>query len=39
MARARISDVTEVTVEGVRLSRAALDRATAMYARYTPWVG
>ena len=34
-----VAGVTEVTVEGVRLSRAALDRATRMYAGYTPWVG
>lgn len=34
-----VPGVIEVTVEGVRLSRAALDRATKMYARYTPWVG
>jgi Fe-S cluster biogenesis protein NfuA len=31
--------VTEVTVEGVRLSRAALVRAARMYAGYSPWVG
>lgn len=31
-----IPGVTEVTVEGVRLSRFALERATRMYARYTP---
>ena len=34
-----IPGVTEVTVEGVRLSRAALDRAARMYAGYSPWVG
>lgn len=34
-----IPGVTAVTMEGVRLSRAALDRATKMYARSTPWVG
>ena len=34
-----IPGVTEVTVEGVRLSRFALERATRMYARYTPRVG
>jgi Fe-S cluster biogenesis protein NfuA len=34
-----IPGVTDVTVEGVRLSRFALERATRMYARYTPWVG
>jgi Fe-S cluster biogenesis protein NfuA len=33
-----IPGVTEVTVEGVRLSRFALERATRMYARHTPWV-
>ncbi len=31
--------VTEVSVEGVRLSRAALERAARMYAGYSPWVG
>jgi Fe-S cluster biogenesis protein NfuA len=31
--------VSEVTVEGVRLSRAALERAARMYAGYSPWVG
>jgi Fe-S cluster biogenesis protein NfuA len=31
--------VTEVTVEGVRLSRAAIERATRMYAGCSPWVG
>jgi Fe-S cluster biogenesis protein NfuA len=34
-----VAGVSEVTVEGVRLSRAALERATRMYAGYTPWVG
>ena len=34
-----IPGVTEVTVEGVRLSRAALERAARMYAGYSPWVG
>jgi Fe-S cluster biogenesis protein NfuA len=34
-----IHGVTDVTVEGVRLSQAALDRAALMYGRYTPWVG
>jgi Fe-S cluster biogenesis protein NfuA len=34
-----IHGVTDVTVEGVRLSRAALERAALMYLRYTPWVG
>ena len=34
-----IPGVTEVTVEGVRLSRAALERAARMYASYSPWVG
>jgi Fe-S cluster biogenesis protein NfuA len=29
-----ISGITEITVEGVRLSRAA-----RMYGNYTPWVG
>lgn len=36
---APIPGVTEVTVEGVRLSPAALERATRMYGGYTPWVG
>ena len=36
---APIPGVTEVTVDGVRISRAALDRATRMYGGYTPWVG
>jgi len=31
-----IPGVTEVTVEGVRLSRAALERAALMYAGYSP---
>ncbi len=34
-----IPGVTEVTVEGVRLSRAALERAGRMYGAYSPWVG
>jgi Fe-S cluster biogenesis protein NfuA len=34
-----IPGVTEVTVEGVRLSRAAIERAARMYAGYSPWVG
>ena len=34
-----IPGVTEVTVEGVGLSRAALERAARMYAGYSPWVG
>jgi Fe-S cluster biogenesis protein NfuA len=34
-----ISGITEVTVEGVRLSRAALERAARMYGSYSPWVG
>jgi Fe-S cluster biogenesis protein NfuA len=34
-----IPGVTEVTVEGVRLSRAAIERAVRMYAGYSPWVG
>jgi Fe-S cluster biogenesis protein NfuA len=34
-----IPGVTDVTVEGVRLSRFALDRAAQLYGRYTPWVG
>ncbi|WP_421998105.1 NifU family protein [Reyranella sp.] len=34
-----VPGVTEVTVEGVRLSRAALERAARMYASYSPWVG
>jgi Fe-S cluster biogenesis protein NfuA len=33
-----IPGVTEVTVEGVRLSRFALERAARMYAGHTPWV-
>jgi Fe-S cluster biogenesis protein NfuA len=31
--------ITEVTVEGVRLSCAALERAARMYGGYSPWVG
>jgi Fe-S cluster biogenesis protein NfuA len=34
-----IPGVTEVTVEGVRLSRAAIERAARMYEGYSPWVG
>jgi len=34
-----IPGVTAVTVEGVRLSKAALERAACMYGGYTPWVG
>lgn len=33
-----IPGVREVRVEGVRLSRTALERATRMYAGYSPWV-
>jgi Fe-S cluster biogenesis protein NfuA len=31
--------VTEVTVEGVRLSKAAVERAERMYGAHSPWVG
>jgi Fe-S cluster biogenesis protein NfuA len=31
--------VRDVTVEGVRLSKAALARAESMYANCSPWVG
>ncbi len=34
-----IPGVTEVTMEGIRLSRFALERAATLYGRYTPWVG
>jgi Fe-S cluster biogenesis protein NfuA len=34
-----ISGITEVAVEGVRLSRAALDRVARMYGNCSPWVG
>lgn len=34
-----IPGVTEVMVEGVRISKAALDRAERMYGGYSPWVG
>jgi Fe-S cluster biogenesis protein NfuA len=34
-----VSGITEVAVEGVRLSRAALERAARMYANQSPWVG
>jgi Fe-S cluster biogenesis protein NfuA len=34
-----VPGVTEVTVEGVRLSRAAIERAARMYEGYSPWVG
>jgi len=34
-----IVGVTEVTVEGVRLSKAARERAERMYAGVSPWVG
>ena len=33
-----IPGVTEVSIEGVRLSRAALDRVEKYYAGYAPWV-
>jgi hypothetical protein len=34
-----IAGVTDVTVEGVRLSRAAIERAARMYTSYSPWAG
>jgi Fe-S cluster biogenesis protein NfuA len=34
-----IPGVSEVTVEGVRLSKAALARAERMYGGVSPWVG
>ena len=34
-----IPGVTEVAVEGVRLSKAALERAERMYGAHSPWVG
>jgi Fe-S cluster biogenesis protein NfuA len=34
-----VPGVTDVTVEGVRLSKAALARAEQMYGAYSPWVG
>jgi Fe-S cluster biogenesis protein NfuA len=34
-----IPGVSDVTTEGVRVSRFALERAARMYGRYTPWVG
>jgi Fe-S cluster biogenesis protein NfuA len=34
-----IPGVTDVTVDGVRVSRFALERAARLYGRYTPWVG
>jgi Fe-S cluster biogenesis protein NfuA len=34
-----VPGVSEVTVEGVRLSQAALARAERMYAAHSPWVG
>ncbi len=34
-----IPGVSDVTVEGVRLSKAALERAARMYGGVSPWVG
>ena len=34
-----VPGVSEVTVEGVRLSKAALERAARMYGGVSPWVG
>jgi Fe-S cluster biogenesis protein NfuA len=34
-----IPGVSDVTVDGVRVSRFALERAARLYGRYTPWVG
>ena len=34
-----IPGVTEVTVEGVRLSKVALERAERMYGGVSPWIG
>ena len=34
-----VPGVTEVTVEGVRLSKAAVERAERMYGAHSPWVG
>jgi len=34
-----VPGVTEVTVEGVRLSRAAIERAERMWDGHSPWVG
>jgi Fe-S cluster biogenesis protein NfuA len=34
-----IPGVTEVTVEGVRLSQAAIERAERMCGAHSPWVG
>ncbi len=34
-----VPGVTDVTVEGVRLSKAALERAERMYGAHSPWVG
>jgi Fe-S cluster biogenesis protein NfuA len=34
-----IAGVNDVTVEGVRLSKAAIERAERMYGAHSPWVG
>lgn len=34
-----VPGVTEVTVEGVRLSKVAIERAERMYGAHSPWVG
>jgi Fe-S cluster biogenesis protein NfuA len=34
-----VPGVTEVTVAGVRLSKAAIERAERMYGAHSPWVG
>jgi Fe-S cluster biogenesis protein NfuA len=34
-----VPGVSEVTVEGVRLSRAAIERAERMWGGHSPWVG
>jgi Fe-S cluster biogenesis protein NfuA len=34
-----VTPAGEVAVEGVRLSRAALDRVARMYGNCSPWVG
>jgi Fe-S cluster biogenesis protein NfuA len=34
-----VPGVTEVTVEGVRLSQAAIARAERMWSAHSPWVG
>jgi Fe-S cluster biogenesis protein NfuA len=34
-----VPGVSNVTVEGVRLSKAALERAARMYGGVSPWVG